>query len=120
MGGDPGETWRMVLRTLHLAPRGPLVKEKAKTGKVTAHHTEKKGVVAHDVVDLLDLLKKSLSKNGDASAANDEDDDPKKAAAGTIRRDLGTSIGNNVTHGSDAPETAAFEINYFFSGLELI
>ena len=46
--------------------------------------------------------------------------DPKKAAPGTIRRDLGTSIGNNVTHGSDAPETAAFEIGYFFPGLELI
>jgi len=46
--------------------------------------------------------------------------DPKKAAAGTIRRDLGTSIGNNCVHGSDAPETAAFEIGYFFSGMELI
>ena len=46
--------------------------------------------------------------------------DPKKAAPGTIRHDLGTSIGNNVTHGSDAPETAAFEIGYFFSGLDLI
>jgi nucleoside-diphosphate kinase len=46
--------------------------------------------------------------------------DPKKAAPGTIRRDLGTNIGNNCTHGSDAPETAAFEIAYFFSGLELI
>jgi nucleoside-diphosphate kinase len=46
--------------------------------------------------------------------------DPKKAAPGTIRRDLGTSIQMNCTHGSDAPETAAFEISYFFSGLELI
>ena len=46
--------------------------------------------------------------------------DPKKAAPGSIRHDLGTSIGNNVTHGSDAPETAAFEIGYFFAGLELI
>jgi len=46
--------------------------------------------------------------------------DPKKAAPGTIRHDLGTSIGNNVTHGSDAPETAAFEIGYFFAGMELI
>jgi nucleoside-diphosphate kinase len=46
--------------------------------------------------------------------------DPKKAAPGTIRHDLGTSIGNNCTHGSDAPDTAAFEISYFFSGLELI
>jgi nucleoside-diphosphate kinase len=46
--------------------------------------------------------------------------DPKKAAPGTIRRDLGTSIGNNCTHGSDAPDTAAFEISYFFAGIELI
>jgi nucleoside-diphosphate kinase len=46
--------------------------------------------------------------------------DPKKAAPGTIRHNLGTSIGNNCVHGSDAPETAAFEIGYFFSGLELI
>jgi len=46
--------------------------------------------------------------------------DPKKAAAGTIRHDLGTSIGTNCTHGSDAADTAAFEIGYFFSGLELI
>ena len=46
--------------------------------------------------------------------------DPKKAAPGTIRHDLGTSIGNNVTHGSDAGDTAAFEISYFFAGHELI
>jgi nucleoside-diphosphate kinase len=46
--------------------------------------------------------------------------DPKKAAPGTIRHDLGTSIGANCTHGSDAPETAAFEIGYFFPGLDLI
>ena len=46
--------------------------------------------------------------------------DPGKAAPGTIRRDLGTSIQMNCTHGSDAPETAAFEISYFFSSRELI
>jgi nucleoside-diphosphate kinase len=46
--------------------------------------------------------------------------DPAKAAPGTIRRDLGTSIGNNCTHGSDAPDTAAFELGYFFAGYELI
>ena len=58
----------------------------------------------------------AISKWRDTMGATD----PKKAAPGTIRHDLGTSIGNNVTHGSDAPETAAFEIGYFFSGLELI
>ena len=46
--------------------------------------------------------------------------DPAKAAPGTIRKELGTSIQNNCTHGSDAPETAAFEIAYFFSGSELV
>ena len=46
--------------------------------------------------------------------------DPAKAEAGTLRKEFGTSIGNNATHGSDAPETAAFEIPYFFSGLELL
>ncbi len=46
--------------------------------------------------------------------------DPAKAAPGTIRREFGTSIQNNCTHGSDAVETAAFEISYFFSGAELI
>ena len=46
--------------------------------------------------------------------------DPAKAAPGTIRRDLGSSIQNNCTHGSDALETAAFEIGYFFSGHELV
>lgn len=46
--------------------------------------------------------------------------DPAKAAAGTIRADLGTSIQNNCTHGSDGPATAAFEIGYFFAGMELV
>jgi nucleoside-diphosphate kinase len=45
--------------------------------------------------------------------------DPAKAAAGTLRRDFGASIENNATHGSDAPETAAFELGYFFRGMEL-
>jgi nucleoside-diphosphate kinase len=46
--------------------------------------------------------------------------DPAKAGEGTIRKALGTSIQFNCTHGSDAPETAAFEIGYFFAGSELI
>lgn len=45
--------------------------------------------------------------------------DPKKAAAGTIRADLAESIEANVVHGSDAAETAAREIAFFFSTLEL-
>ena len=45
--------------------------------------------------------------------------DPAKALPGTLRKDFGASIDNNATHGSDAPETAAFELGYFFRGLEL-
>jgi nucleoside-diphosphate kinase len=45
--------------------------------------------------------------------------DPAKAAAGTIRKQFGSNIGENACHGSDAPETAAFEVGYFFAGLEL-
>ena len=45
--------------------------------------------------------------------------DPAKAASGTIRKDFGASIDNNATHGSDAPDTAAFELGYFFRGVEL-
>lgn len=45
--------------------------------------------------------------------------DPAKAEAGTLRKEFGASIENNATHGSDAPETAAFELGYFFRGLEL-
>jgi len=44
--------------------------------------------------------------------------DPAKAAPGTIRREFGISIERNTTHGSDAPETAAFETAYFFNRLE--
>jgi nucleoside-diphosphate kinase len=45
--------------------------------------------------------------------------DPAKAETGSLRQLFGTSIGNNVVHGSDAAETAAFELGYFFRGLEL-
>ena len=41
--------------------------------------------------------------------------DPAKAAAGTIRKDFASSIEANAVHGSDSPQTAAFEIPYFFS-----
>lgn len=45
--------------------------------------------------------------------------DPAKAPEGSLRRQLGTSIERNATHGSDAPETAAYELGYFFRGVEL-
>lgn len=45
---------------------------------------------------------------------------PEQAADGTLRKQFGTYVGENAVHGSDAPETAAFEMGYFFSGLELL
>jgi nucleoside-diphosphate kinase len=58
----------------------------------------------------------AIAKWRDAMGATD----PAKAAAGTIRKELGASIQYNCTHGSDATDTAAFEISYFFSGSELV
>lgn len=57
----------------------------------------------------------AIQKNRDLMGATD----PKKAAAGTIRADFAQSIDTNAVHGSDAPETAAFEIGYFFPGYEV-
>jgi nucleoside-diphosphate kinase len=45
---------------------------------------------------------------------------PAEAEDGTLRKEFGSSVGENATHGSDAPETAAFEMSYFFAGLELL
>ena len=57
----------------------------------------------------------AIARNRDIMGATD----PAKAAPGTIRADLARSIERNVVHGSDAPETAAREIAYFFSTTEL-
>jgi nucleoside-diphosphate kinase len=57
----------------------------------------------------------AILRNRDIMGATD----PKKAAPGTIRADLAQSIEANVVHGSDAPETAAREISFFFSGTEI-
>jgi nucleoside-diphosphate kinase len=57
----------------------------------------------------------AIARNRDIMGATD----PKKAAPGTIRADLAQSIEANVVHGSDAPETAAREITFFFSGTEI-
>jgi len=57
----------------------------------------------------------AIAKNRDLMGATD----PKKAAAGTIRADFADSIDANAVHGSDAPETAAVEIAFFFAGLNV-
>jgi nucleoside-diphosphate kinase len=46
--------------------------------------------------------------------------DPRQAGPGTLRAEYGTDIENNVVHGSDSPESAAYEVSYFFPGFELI
>ncbi|HUL24039.1 MAG TPA: nucleoside-diphosphate kinase [Thermodesulfobacteriota bacterium] len=58
--------------------------------------------------------KDAISKTRELMGATD----PKKAKEGTLRQQFATNIEKNVVHGSDAPETAAFEIRYFFNGLE--
>mgnify|MGYP001816554628 CR=1 FL=1 len=45
---------------------------------------------------------------------------PAEAAEGTLRKEFGKSLGENATHGSDAAETAKFQVDYFFSGLEMM
>ena len=58
----------------------------------------------------------AIAKNREVMGATN----PAQAAEGTIRREFALSLGENSVHGSDAPETAAVEIAYFFSTLELV
>lgn len=57
-----------------------------------------------------------IAKNRELMGATN----PKEAAEGTIRKDFASDIEKNIVHGSDAPETAAFEIGYFFNDLEIV
>ena len=58
----------------------------------------------------------AIAKNREVMGATN----PADAAPGTIRAEFAESVGENSVHGSDAPETAAVEIAYFFSGMELV
>ena len=58
----------------------------------------------------------AIAKNREVMGATN----PAEAAEGTIRKEFALSIGENSVHGSDGPDTAAVEISYFFSGLELV
>ncbi len=58
----------------------------------------------------------AIAKNREVMGATN----PAEAAAGTIRKEFALSIGENSVHGSDGPDTAAEEIAFFFSGLELV
>lgn len=64
------------------------------------------------VLEAEDAIKKWRTLMGATNPAN--------ADAGTLRKEFAESIERNATHGSDAPETAAFEIGFFFAGLDLI
>jgi len=57
----------------------------------------------------------AIAKNREIMGATD----PAKAAPGTIRKDFASSIEANAVHGSDSPQSAAFEIPYFFGALEI-
>ena len=58
---------------------------------------------------------RAIAKNRELMGATN----PQNAAPGTIRKDFATNVEQNTVHGSDAPETAAFEIGYFFNALEI-
>ena len=64
------------------------------------------------VLEAPDAIKKWRTLMGATNPAN--------ADPGTLRKEFAESIERNATHGSDAPETAAFEIGYFFAGVDLI
>lgn len=58
----------------------------------------------------------AIAKNREIMGATN----PEQAEAGTIRKDFATNIEENTVHGSDSPESAAFEIGYFFNAFELV
>ena len=59
---------------------------------------------------------KAISRNRELMGATN----PKDAAPGTIRKEFAASVEQNIVHGSDAPETAAYEMGYFFNALEIV
>ena len=79
-------------------------------GSLTAFMSSGPAVVV--VLEAPDAIKKWRSLMGAT--------DPAKADAGTLRKEFDESIERNATHGSDAPETAAYEIGYFFAGVDLV
>lgn len=102
------------MRMRHLSPREAeafyaVHRERPFFGSLTAFMTQ--GPVVVLALEAPDAIRKWRTLMGAT--------DPAKADAGTLRKEFGQSIEQNATHGSDAPETAAFELGYFFSGMEL-
>ncbi len=103
------------LRRVHLSPAEAagfyaVHRDKPFFGDLTAFMSSGPAIVL--VLEAVDGIRKWRDLMGAT--------DPAKAEAGTLRREFGSSIERNATHGSDAPETAAFEIGYFFRGTELV
>jgi len=103
------------MRRVHLSVRQSegfyaVHRERPFFGSLTAFMSSGPAVVL--VLEAPDAIKKWRTLMGAT--------DPAKAEAGTLRKEFAQSIERNATHGSDAPETAAFEIGYFFAGVDLV
>jgi nucleoside-diphosphate kinase len=103
------------MRRLHLSRREAegfyaVHRERAFFGSLTAFMSSGPAIVM--VLEVPDAIRKWRTLMGAT--------DPAKADAGTIRKEFAESIERNATHGSDAADTAAYEIGYFFAGVELI
>jgi nucleoside-diphosphate kinase len=103
------------MRRVHLARRDAegfyaVHRERPFFGSLTAFMSSGPAIVM--VLEAPDAIRKWRALMGAT--------DPARADAGTLRKEFAESIERNATHGSDAPETAACEIGYFFSGLELV
>jgi nucleoside-diphosphate kinase len=102
------------MRRLHLKPHEAegfygVHRDRSFFGSLTAFMSSGPSIVL--VLEAQDAIRKWRDLMGPT--------DPAKAPEGTLRREFGESIERNATHGSDAAETAAFEIGYFFPGIEL-
>jgi nucleoside-diphosphate kinase len=89
------------------------------TGKINAKFEEADlRIVAQKRPVVVQVLEgeNAIAKNRDVMGATN----PTDAAAGTIRAEFAESVGENSVHGSDAPETAAVEIAFFFSEIEIV
>jgi nucleoside-diphosphate kinase len=103
------------IKRVHLSPREAegfyaVHRERPFFGSLTTFMSSGPAIVM--VLEAADGIKKWRTLMGAT--------DPAKADSGTLRREFAQSIERNATHGSDAPETAAYEIGYFFAGIELI
>ncbi|MGI9367353.1 MAG: nucleoside-diphosphate kinase [Ruegeria sp.] len=108
---------------LHIVAQKRIHMTKAQAGKFYDVHAERpfydelcEFMSSEPVVVQVLEGENAIAKNREVMGATN----PADAAPGTIRAEFAESVGENSVHGSDAPETAAIEIAYFFSGIELV